>query len=190
MGMCKGCGQIFKTEDMKYGFCIDCQNSESFKKEIELINSGQKIKEQMKDKKFFYIIVWIIVLPIIVFAIYHKAYLFALTIAIFPILGLINYLEDVYYNNKQMKDYENKKQNNKTKAIDFILKYYKHIYFGIILLIIFFPPHYTNYKYIKYEFIIGSMYPIHFSTFFAEIVGILVIGLAFYFLFIKNKEAK
>lgn len=25
MGMCKGCGQIFKTEDMKYGFCIDCQ---------------------------------------------------------------------------------------------------------------------------------------------------------------------
>ncbi|WP_155401093.1 hypothetical protein [Aliarcobacter butzleri] len=101
-------------------------------------------------------------------------------------------------NNIDLKDidisifgsYENqqKKQNNKTKAIDFILKYYKHIYFGIILLIIFFPPHYTNYKYIKYEFIIGSMYPIHFSTFFAEIVGILVIGLAFYFLFIKNKN--
>lgn len=36
MGMCKGCGQIFKTEDMKYNFCIDCQESYEDKiKEIE-----------------------------------------------------------------------------------------------------------------------------------------------------------
>ena len=41
MGMCKGCGQIFKTEDMKYNFCIDCQESNEDKiKEINLIVSG------------------------------------------------------------------------------------------------------------------------------------------------------
>ena len=27
MGMCKGCSQIFKTEDMLYNYCVDCQES-------------------------------------------------------------------------------------------------------------------------------------------------------------------
>lgn len=36
MGMCKGCGQIFKTEDMKYNFCTDCQTIHTDKiQEIE-----------------------------------------------------------------------------------------------------------------------------------------------------------
>lgn len=40
MGMCKGCGQIFKTEDMKYNFCIGCQDTNIFK----------EIDEHEKDK--------------------------------------------------------------------------------------------------------------------------------------------
>lgn len=57
MGMCKGCGQIFKTEDMKYNFCVDCQESNEDKiKEIESdINKkyqyeNNRINEQESSK--------------------------------------------------------------------------------------------------------------------------------------------
>lgn len=108
MGMCKGCNQIFKTEDMIHNFCVNCQKTEEFKKEINLIDSGYKRKNQLKDKKFFYTIICSILFPIGVFFIYGGEYHIALVVLILPLLGLFSLLEDIYYNNKQIKEYENK----------------------------------------------------------------------------------
>ena len=108
MGMCKGCGQIFKTEDMIHNFCIDCQKTEKFTQQVESIQSGQEKSNQLKDKKFFYIVIFLILTP---FAGYHLLkgnYSVVFYIMVFPMLGLLSLLEDLYYNNKHIKEYKNK----------------------------------------------------------------------------------
>jgi len=53
MGMCKGCQQIFKTEDMIIGFCKDCQSSQEFINQYQLmqIKNQEKPKRKIKNKK-------------------------------------------------------------------------------------------------------------------------------------------
>jgi hypothetical protein len=83
-----------------------------------------------------------------------------------------------------------KEENTKNKAkaqLNFIKTYYRHMYFGIIFLVVLFPPHYTKHGWIKYKFIVGSNLPIHFGTFIAELIGFIFITAAFYFLFIKKR---
>ena len=152
MGMCKGCNQIFKTEEMTYSYCVDCQKTESFNDEIKLIESEQKAKLQLKDKKFFYIIVFAILIPLDILAIYREAYYAAFLISIFPLFGLFSLIEDIYYNNKQIKDYENnptisnshKIKNKKETLIKAI------IVLCVIWLLILFPAHsYIIKKYIQ-----------------------------------------
>jgi len=43
--MCRGCKQIFKTEDMKYNYCVDYQSSEEF------INNEDTLEQKYKNKK-------------------------------------------------------------------------------------------------------------------------------------------
>jgi len=48
--MCKGCKQIFKTEDMKYNYCVDCQSSEEFINQYQLMQSKNQEKPKRKIK--------------------------------------------------------------------------------------------------------------------------------------------
>jgi len=67
MGICNGCKQIFKTEDMIHNFCIDCQKTESYVKELELINNGTRQKERTLISRQNWIIVLSISLPLTMF---------------------------------------------------------------------------------------------------------------------------
>jgi|GEM_PF-2170231 len=50
MGMCRRCKQIFKTEDMKYNYCVDCQSSEEFINQHQLMQSKNQEKPKRKIK--------------------------------------------------------------------------------------------------------------------------------------------
>jgi len=50
MGMCRGCKQIFKTEDMIIGFCKNCQSSEEFINQYQLMQSKNQEKPKRKIK--------------------------------------------------------------------------------------------------------------------------------------------
>ncbi len=48
MGMCKSCGIVFNTNDMKDGFCVTCIENGGKQKELEItqnINNEKKSKE-------------------------------------------------------------------------------------------------------------------------------------------------
>jgi len=53
MGICRGCKDIFKTEDMKYNYCVDCQSSQKFINQYQLmqIKNQEKPKRKIKNKK-------------------------------------------------------------------------------------------------------------------------------------------
>ena len=55
MGMCKGCGEVFNTNDMFDGFCKDCATDEIKEKVLHKINTERK-DEQTSWNNFLAII--------------------------------------------------------------------------------------------------------------------------------------
>lgn len=108
MGMCRGCKQIFKTEDMIHNFCVDCQKTEKFIQQEESIKSGQEKSNQLKDKKFFYLVIFLILTPFACFHLLKGNFDIVFFIMIFPVIGLLSLVRDIYYNSKHIKEYRNK----------------------------------------------------------------------------------
>ena len=118
---------------------------------------------------------------------------------VFPFLLLsfivLMILRAIFKKRKTIEEIEEEAKQKEIKSFNraksqwrFIKNYYKHVYFVGLLLIVLFPPHYNGSRRIKYDFILGTSSPIHFSTFTAIMLGYAAIGISFYFLFIKKKQ--
>lgn len=101
MGMCKGCKQIFKTEDMVYNFCVDCQKTESYTKELELINNGTRQKERTLVSRQNWIIILSISLPLTIFFIVADMLPFLKISIPFVVFSLFFIAKATYLANKE-----------------------------------------------------------------------------------------
>lgn len=147
MGMCKGCNQIFKTEDMINNFCADCQNTENFATESKLIESGEKEKIRLKDKKLFYTIIFALLIPIDIFLMYHENYHLVFIVSALPLFGVFSYFEEVYHINKKINQ-----PDNITNKREIIIK--ALIVLSALWLLFLFPaPTYAIKKYISFGII-------------------------------------
>lgn len=92
MGMCKNCGEVFKTEDMHQGFCQNCFGTESYKKEIELINNGTREREAIIASRKSWSFVLYISFSISLFLIFYEIYqllTFSLMFVVFSVASII-----------------------------------------------------------------------------------------------------
>ena len=175
MGMCKGCGQIFKTEDMIHNFCTECQKTEKFTQQEESIKSGQEKSNQLKDKKFFYLVIFLILTPFAGFHLLKGNFDIVFFVMIFPIIGLLSLIGDIYYNSKHINEYK-----NKGSKIDTAIKNKKEILvkslivISTIWILLVMPKSSYNMK----IFILEGIIPV-----------VLVFGIVWiYFAYSKNKK--
>lgn len=151
MGMCKKCNQIFNTEEMKNGFCKECQKTDDFLADLIYEKSGHKEKDKLKDKKFFYTVIFAILIPIDIYLIYQENYHLVFIISVLPLFGVFSYLEDVYYNNKKINTYKNNENNELalTNKKEIFIK--SLIVLSVLWLLFLFPaPTYAIKKYISF----------------------------------------
>jgi|GEM_PF-4706957 len=99
MGMCKGCKQIFKTEVMKYNYCVDCQSSEEFINNKDILeqkytNKKEDKNEDGKSSKFMWWGISIFGLFMFLFVIPAKCVLPLIGVTLFVTLAkfIISYL--------------------------------------------------------------------------------------------------